>query len=107
MSWTLAVAGAGWLVAGAILVVLSTRHRSAELRRTVELRQTIEPYLFRRASELGLDEPPIPASDRHAERVHRRLCELGQRLTAHERQQLGVADTLNIPGHKLPENPKR
>lgn len=98
MSWILvAVAGAGWILSVALLVILPERYRREAKKSSLRLRAHVAPYLKRRASEVGLQTPPLTAPpSQPPEEMLQAICDLADRLAEHERAQLELGDTMNM-----------
>ena len=103
MSWLMwGAAASGWSAAIGVLLVLTSRSARSETAQTLRLRALVEPYLLRRAQELGLVVAGTAPSTDGLEEVVDCLCRLAERLAAREReeltpsQQMAVARTLPI-----------
>jgi hypothetical protein len=98
VNWVLVfAAAAGWIVVVLLLAVLPGRSRRQIRRSCLRLRSHVEPYLLRRGTEAGL-QPPLEPTDpsRESEQIVDALCEMADRLTAHERTQVELGDTVNL-----------
>jgi hypothetical protein len=93
--WIAAAAAAiGWILALTVLGLLPGRYRRREIQISLKLRSHVFPYLRRRAleAELGV-EPDLP---HQPDEVLTEICSLADRLTAHERSQVELGDTVNV-----------
>jgi hypothetical protein len=80
---TLALCAAGWIVAALVVALLPTRIHRRHLRRALQLRTAVRPYLHRRAVEAGLEVGDAPGAG--ADAIFDDICDLAEALTRHER----------------------
>lgn len=96
--WLLIALGAsGWAVALIGLTVQAQRQRRDKLRRALELRARLRPYLLRRAAEEGLETRASSATT--ADAILDELGELAIALQRRERGEEGATgegDTLSM-----------
>jgi len=108
----LVLAAAGWFGLLVLGTVMASRARRASLRAAVTLRKHLRPYLRRRAAEAGIELEESLAISQEA--IVTELCDLADRLTAHERGELAhgdtatmaVSDTVQMPLGTGPQQPK-
>ncbi|MCA9671521.1 MAG: hypothetical protein KC503_38250 [Myxococcales bacterium] len=96
--WLLIALGAsGWAIALIGFAVSSQRQRREKLRRALELRARLRPYLLRRTAEAGL--PPRETAGTSADEILDELVELATALQRHERgesEHAAEADTMSM-----------